>query len=514
MKKNNKKRSFKLLSLFVIFLSYTIYFNLLYKILGERGAIFYIGTYSPIIIFLIIFLKGLPYSVSSIISRCDTLGYQKNKNKILKVLTICYIGISLLLVTLTFLLSDTLSSLIIKNNSISFEIKLVSFSLFFTCICGIYGGYYEGINHKEYSTITKVIGYIIKVISVVIVFILNLNVKISLKKVVRILIIGDILSYLIVMILLILLNKSNTKTKNKKEPKVQLMPIMSKSIKDAFIGALMYLVISFCFIFDILSLNQLLVDKINYKISSYETIISSMSLWGAFLIVPFIVIILRLLGNIKLKIGKYLIQKDVKNLSDYISSTYKKALFFTMPITILVCFCTSSVWKIIYSNSKYGILACQYLSILILGIVMFIVCFQILLSLKEYRMMYIASVVGVLIKFLFNTSLIYGLNKLGFPGFYGAITATFFAILIPSIIAIIYINNKYDVCFESVAKELFNIIIASIIMVIVLIILSNLLALKDNNNIIIVIATLVEFISGTIIYIYVTYKFKTIKNIF
>lgn len=514
MKKNNKKRSSKLFVIFVILLSYILYFNLLYKVLGETGAIYYIGAYSPIIIFLIIFLTGLPYSISSIIFKYDTLGYHKTKNKILKILTICYGGISLLLIALTFLFSDTLSNLIIKNNSISFEINLLSTSLLFACINGVYRGYYQGINRKEYSTITEIIRCFIRFMSVVIVFILNLSIKTSVKKLIRILIIGDILSYLLAMIFLIVMNKNITKIKYKKEPKFIVKSILKKCIKDTFTGSLMYLFIILCFVFDILSLNEILVDKIKYKISSYETIISSISFWGVFLIIPFIIIILRLLGNVKLKISKYLVQKDVKNISDYISTIYKKTLFLAIPTTILVCFCASSVWEIIYSNSKYGILSYQYLSILILGIVMFIICFQILFSLKQYRMMYTVGIVGVLIKFLFNTPLIYGINKLGLPGFYGAITTTFIALLIPSIIAIIYINNKYNICFEAVAKELFNIIIASIMMVIVLIILSNLLALKDSNNIIIVISTMIEFVVGTIIYIGVTYKFKTIKNIF
>ena len=106
--------------------------------------------------------------------------------------------------------------------------------------------------------------------------------------------------------------------------------------------------------------------------------------------------------------------------------------------------------------------------------------------------------------------MIFGINKLGFPAFYGTITATFLAGIVASIIAIAYINSKYKIRFESIVKEFFNIVTASIIMLIALMVINRVVIFETNN----IVSLLINGFIASSIYIFLTYKFDTIKNIF
>jgi len=509
-----KNNYFKFIINIFLVLVYILYFSCLYKLIGESGGILYIYVYSPIIVFLILFLVGVPISVSNSITKSHILGHIKNREKTFNFLKLFYIFLSFILFFVIMSFADSISYFFLNNKSISLGIKITGSSLIFASILGVYRGYFIGINHKEYSTISKIIEYFIKFIIVIILYLITIKFKISLNKILNIIFTCNTFSYLASFIYLVVLKNKKSLNKLKKEPKLLKKIILKENILQTLINCIIFLFISFCFIFDLLSLNTILVDKLNYTASSSENIIGSIILWGNALNLLFIGIIIRLLKDFKSIINKYILQKDINKIGDYISNLYKKILFFSLPISIFVCFCATSIWNILYENSKYGTLAYHYFGILIFIFVIFIVCYQILILLKQYRVLWIGIITGLLIKILFNNSMIFGINKLGFPAFYGTITATFLAGIVASIIAIAYINSKYKIRFESIVKEFFNIVTASIIMLIALMVINRVVIFETNNNIIYIVSFLIKGFIASSIYIFLTYKFDTIKNIF
>lgn len=514
MKIINKKKYIKCFIFFFLFGVYMLYFNLLYKLLGDSGGINYIGIYSPIIIFFTFFEIGVPKSVALLIYKYDVIGHNKTKEKLFKFLNIIYIFISIFIILFIHIFSKSISYMIIKSSNLSAEINLVSFSLIFMAMHGIYCGYFEGVNNRIYSIISRIIQLLINFIALIIIYITSLKIKLVLSKIIMILCITNIVSYIVSIIFLFLIKKKHTKLEYNKEPKILVKQVLISNIKCAFINSLVYIIIVFYFAFDILNLNSVLIDQLNYKISSYESIICSMNIWGIALILPFIFFVLKTIRSTKSIITKYLLQKDLKYIGKYISNLYIKTLYFSIPISVLVCFCSSSIWNIMYSTSKYGLLVFQYLGILIFAITLYILSFNLLNLLKEYKFMSINFIIGIAIKCLFNVSVIFGINKLGFPGFYGAITTTFLSLFISSFITIIYLKWKYCINFEAIIKELFNIIISSLIMLITLIILSGVLTFQTNSNILIILLLVIYFVVAILIYGYVTYKLKTTKDIF
>ena len=512
MKKTNKKNNSLFLTLSFFIILYLLFFSLLYNILGESGGLYYIGSYSPFIIFLVFFIIGLPYFVASLVSKQEMFGYKQNNERILRILGINYCFFSILLIILIFIFSNTISDLIINSNGLSLSIRILSVSLLFAPFLGIYRGYFEGINNKEYSIISKFLEVSINFIAVIVIYIIKLKVKIPLTKTINILLIINILSY-ILSFLFLWFKKKTINKKSINQSKISIKAILKRSIKDSILNSIMYIYIVFCFVLDILFLKNILVNKLNYRMNSYEVINSTISIWGIFLIILYVVIILKLIGDIRNLINKYFVQKDIKKIAINISRVYKKCLFFSIPAAVLACFSAHKLWNIIYSYSKYGILTYQCMTILIFGIIIFIVSSKILIYLKEYRILLSSIIIGILIKILFNTPVVYGLNKLGFHAFYGVVVTTFLSFVVSCVIIIGYLNKKFNINLESIIKELFNIAIASIIMLVSLIIFNRLFQL-NGNNLFEILSVLINFFVGLFIYVFVTAKFKTIKDIF
>ena len=208
------------------------------------------------------------------------------------------------------------------------------------------------------------------------------------------------------------------------------------------------------------------------------------------------------------------VQNDMKGVSEKINKTYQIILFFTVPMTVGLSFLAKPVWMIFYGVSKYGALTYQYLVFVALATAIFTSTVMIVQLLKEYKTVFFSLISGMIVKVVLNVPLIHSFNKMGLPAFYGAITATILGFLTSSIIAIIVLKKKYKFNFEDTAKEILNILIATIVMLLVLIGLKFVVPTSTTSRMISIGVVLLYSIIGAIVYLFVLYKTKSINNIF
>jgi O-antigen/teichoic acid export membrane protein len=140
-------------------------------------------------------------------------------------------------------------------------------------------------------------------------------------------------------------------------------------------------------------------------------------------------------------------------------------------------------------------------------------CTSILLTLKEYKTLFINLLIGLVINAVLDVPLIYLFNYLGLPPYYGAISATILGNLTSIIIVITFLYKKYDIDFFKSYKILGKIIIAILLMLLGLSLLK-LVVPFVNNRITSIFITALYSIVGAGIYFVITYKTKVIYDIF
>ena len=129
-------------------------------------------------------------------------------------------------------------------------------------------------------------------------------------------------------------------------------------------------------------------------------------------------------------------------------------------------------------------------------------------------MVFISLLSGMLVKLVLNVPFIVGFNTMGLPAFYGAITTTILGFLVSSIISMAFLRKKYKINFETTVKEMLNIIFAVLVMAIVLYGLKILLPFVNLGRFKSILIVCIYATLGAIIFLFITYKTKTIENVF
>ena len=265
---------------------------------------------------------------------------------------------------------------------------------------------------------------------------------------------------------------------------------------------------------DVLTLVKALVNDIGYAAKDAESVMSVISTWGLKINMIIISIVSGIMTSLIPNLTASFVQNDMKGVSEKINKTYQIILFFTVPMTVGLSFLAKPVWMIFYGVSKYGALTYQYLVFVALATAIFTATVMIVQLLKEYKTVFFSLISGMIVKVVLNVPLIHSFNKMGLPAFYGAITATILGFLTSSIIAIIVLKKKYKFNFEDTAKEILNILIATIVMLLVLIGLKFVVPTSTTSRMISIGVVLLYSIIGAIVYLFVLYKTKSINNIF
>ena len=132
---------------------------------------------------------------------------------------------------------------------------------------------------------------------------------------------------------------------------------------------------------------------------------------------------------------------------------------------------------------------------------------------KEYKIVFLSLIFGILTKIILNIPLLYLFNKLALYEFYGSITASIIGYLVGIFISTSVMKKKYSIKFDDFLKELNHIFIGIICMVIVLKLISFVIPIESCGRFKSILITSIYGIVGSGIYFGVTYKLGCLKNI-
>ena len=265
---------------------------------------------------------------------------------------------------------------------------------------------------------------------------------------------------------------------------------------------------------DMVTVVKSLVNTVNYSAVDAETIYSMLSTWANKFNMIVLAISTGVVVSLIPNITESVVKKQEKEVNAKINQSLSILIFLTIPMTLGISFLAKPIWILFYGDSMFGPSVLSYYIFLGFIIGLFTCVITILQVLKDYRVVFISLIVGVLLKIVLNHNLVLTFDKMNMPPYYGFITASILGYFLSFVICIIVLHNKYKVRFEYLVRNLIDIICGSLIMVVVLSLIKLIIPIYSTirlNNLIII---LVYALLGAIVYFVYVYFTGLSKKIF
>jgi len=497
-----------------------------YAIIGEQGGALYGYAYNIYSIFLSLSTAGVPLAVSKIISEYNALGYYKEKEQAFKIAKRLLTIIGIICFIILFIFAPQIANLIIGDiqggntlSDIVLVIRIISFSILVVPILSVYRGYLQGHKYITPTSVSQVLEQIVRVIIIIVGSYLTLKVfNLNLSTAVGVALFGatagSICSYLYLVNKVFKHRKQLNANLNKEEQisvttKEIVLKILCYALPFVFGDVLKSLYNSV----DTFLLIRTLVNGLGFAAADAESIMSVISTWGNKLNMIIIAVGTGFAVSIIPNITYSLVKKEYKDIKNKINKTFKITIFVTLPMVVGLSFLAEPVWQVFYGASKYGPQVFNFSVFIALVTVILSLCTTILLTLKDYKILYINLITGLIINATLDIPLIYLFNYLGLPPYYGAIAATILGNLASIIIVTVFLYRKYDIDFFKSYKTFSKILLGIILMLSGLCLLKYVVPFVDNRITSIFITALYSIV-GASIYFAVTYKTKAIHEVF
>ena len=498
-----------------------------YAIIGEQGGALYGYAYNIYSIFLGISTAGIPLAMSKLISEYHTMGYIKTKERAFrlgkKVLNVMGIISFILLMIFarplaTMIIGNTLGGNTIED--VEFVIRIISLSVLVVPIMSVYRGYFQGHKIITPTSVSQVLEQLIRVFIIIIGSFLGMKVfNLSLRNTVGIAVfsatIGAICSYLYLKFVVKKNKKVFLETEQKvKESKITNKEIVLKLLGYAFPFIMIDIFRSLYNSIDIFMLINTLVNNLGYTKQAAESIMSVISTWGLKINQIIISISTGIMISLIPNLTSSIVKEDLVDVRKKINQSLQIILYLTIPMAIGLSILSTNVWNVFYGVSEYGPKVYALYVFVSVATVLFTSSITTTQILKDYKMTFIALIIGFLVKLSLNVPLLYGFHKMGLPAYYGSIMATIIGFLTCTTMCLIFLHKKYKVDYEETLKRFINILGAVIVMTIVLLTLKVIFPIVSTSKLINIIIIVIYALLGGIIYLGITIKNKTLQKIF
>lgn len=495
-----------------------------YAIIGEQGGALYGYAYNIYSIFLGISQAGIPLAISKIISEYDTLGYYESKEKVFKVAKRILNIIGIICFLILFIFAADISTLIIGDvtggntkEDITFVIRIISTSILIVPLLSVYRGYLQGHTYMTPTSISQVLEQLVRVSIIIIGSYLVLKVfDLPLKYGVGVALFGASIGSIVSFLYLRHKVKIHKKDLIKKSENEKVIP--TKTI------AVLILAYAFPFIFgdvckslynsvDTFFVVRTLVQDLGYTANAAESIMSVISTWGNKLNMIIIAIGSGFMASLIPNLTKSFVKNDKKDIQHKINQTIQILIYVTLPMTVGLSFLAEPVWNAFYGASMYGPSVFKFSIFTAFITVLVSMCTTTLLTLKEYKVLVLDLILGLVINAVLDVPLMHLFHNLSIPAYYGATLSTILGNSVSIIIAFLYLKHKYQVKFKYTFIMVLKTIISVTIMVIALYLITNLIPLKVSSRVLSIFIISIYTITGGCIYAFLTNSIGMTKEI-
>ena len=454
-----------------------------HAIIGEKGGALYGYAYTVYNGFLSLSTAGIPLAISKVVSEYRSLGYVGAKNRtfvlgkrLAQILGLT--GFLFLFFFAPFLAKGILGDVVGGNTiqDVTFVIRVIGTAILVVPVLGIYRGFFEGHRLFGPSSISQVLEQLIRVLIIICGSFLFLRVfHLSISICVGIALLGATIGALFSYVYLFVKKYKNKKIFNLVYRKVG-EPIIANEVimKKIVCYAIPFVLIDIfksCYGFtDMFTLVKSLVKNTPISSIEAETIYSIFSTWAQKFNMMILAVSSGVIVSLIPNLTESLVKGEKRRIQEKIVQGLSVLLFLTIPLTFCVSFLAKPIWNLFYGNSVYGPnILCYYIFVgLFAGA--FSYCAFVLQSLKDFKLVVISLMVGIMTKVLLNSRLLIAFYKMRLPAYYGAITATILGYFISFLICLFILKKKYSISLENFIKNIIDIICSSVFMIICLLV--------------------------------------------
>ena len=504
-----------------------IYVIPFHSIIGDEGGALYGYAYTIYALFVSLASAGIPLAISKLVSEYQTMGYYKAKRKVFLLgreiaLITGFISFIIILVTAPLLakavLGDVVGGSSVKD--VTFVIRVIGTAILIVPTLSIYRGYFEG--HRLFSppSISQVLEQIIRVAIIILGSYMAIKVfKLNLSKAVGIALFGATMGAIISYIYLVDQRIKNKKVFNEQirtvnEPKISNKVIFKKIIYYAIPFIMIDIFKSLYNYVDMFTVVKGLVNYAKFSAIDAEVIYSMLSTWANKFNMIILAISTGVVVSLIPNLTESIVKKDHSGIEKKINQALSILLYLTVPMTLGISFLAKPIWLLFYGDSIYGSSVLAYYIFVGFFIGLFTSLIIMIQTLKDKRIVLISLASGVIIKILLNTYLLKAFYNIGFPSYYGVITASIIGYLVSSIICLVVLRRKYKINFEVVVNNFINIVCASFLMVLVLFVCKLFIPITSDNRIMNLVIILVYTVIGAIVYFTYNHFSKLTNRVF
>lgn len=502
-----------------------IYVIPFHAIIGENGRALYGYAYNMYTLFLSFSTVGIPLAVSKMVTEYNVLGYHTAKNRTYSLALKITILISAILTLVLFACSPLIARIIIRDlkggstvQDIAYVLRATSTALITVTVLSSLRGYLQGHKYITASSLSQVIEQFVRVI--VIIFGSYIAVRLwGTKEAIAVAMLGATIGSIFALLYLRLkLKNHRKKEKNivelKEEKEITNKDLIKKLISYTIPFIVVSIAINLYNSIDVMTILKPLVNYAKLKVTDAETVLSVISTWGAKLNSIVTSISAGVVVSVLPNVTSDFVKKDMKEVNNKINKTLKVVSFFIIPMVIGLSFLAEPVWNIFYSENSLCVSVFRYSIFTSLFYSIFLNIYTIMQSVDRQKVGNKTLIIGLLSKFVLNIPLIFLFSKISFiPTYYGSITATVIAYIIPIVLNMRDLNKNLNIKFKSTLKSILNMILSTIAMLVVLYLLSKFIPLNGGKIYSILIVALYAFI-GSIVYLIIMIKSKTFENVF
>lgn len=498
-----------------------------YSIIGNQGGALYGYAYSIYSIFLGISQAGIPMAMSKIISEYNVLGYYDAKERSFKLGRKTLMILGILCFVIMFLFAEPLSRVIIGNVSggntredVTFVIRVISTAILVVPLLSVYRGLLQGNKYITPTSISQVFEQIVRVLIIVIGSYVSLKVfHLSLTVTVGIAVFSATVGAFCSWFYLWIKTNKNKKqlykrTLHVEEPKVTDNEIIRKILYYAFPFIMIDVFKSLINSVDVFTLVPVLVNGIGYTAIQAETIMGVISTWGLKINMIIASIATGLMVSLIPNLTASFVKMDMEDVRNKINHTLQWLLFFTIPMTIGLSILAKPVWTIFYGVSDLGPSVYQYYVFVALVTTLFTASITILQLLKEYKMVFISLLSGLIVNASLNIPLLYAFDRMGLPAYYGSTTSTILGYSACIIIALSHIHKKYQVNYEDTAKKVISILMTTMVMAVFLLLLQKIFPFDSTSRLFSILYVVIYAGIGVFIYFFIAFQSRLVDSVF
>ncbi len=477
--KNNKFIEGTIFTYIVILITKVIgalYVIPFYKIIGEAGGVLYSYAYNVYALFLDASTSGIPTAISLIIAEYNSLKMFNEREYTFKVANKVVSVISVICFLIMFLFAEFFAKFFVSDiqeevsiQSIVLVIRVISFCLLIIPFLSAIRGYLQGNKYVATSSSSQLIEQTIRVFialvgSYVAINILNQDVSIGVAVALSGTVLGGLFAYLFLKRkisknkaeLLEGVTKAEDSTVSSKEI---FKKILSRAIPVIIIAATQN-------IYGIVDLRLIIkgLYDIGFDAETCQTVGSIAVTWAPKICMIINSIAVSMCLSIIPHIVNSFVNKEHEELNKKFNQAVNMILYISIPLAVFICIFKEDVYSIFYGSSEYGGMLLAVSAVLSILFCVQMIMDMILQGMKNYKIVFTNTFIGLFINAALDIPMILLLNKLNWYPYVGSLIASIIGQSVSIAIITIGIKKKYGFKYLPILKNLGIILLSTTIM--------------------------------------------------